>query len=82
MTKRGVLVQGQLRSHKLFAKSIEKYIEVVDAAKIYSTSAWNGPAEVKKYHQRDSCSIVPNVRVKLGWGFEECWNEGDPQVCT
>lgn len=47
MTKRGVPVKGQLRSHKMFAKSIEKYISVVDAAKIYSTSAWNGPAEVK-----------------------------------
>lgn len=47
MTKRGVPVKGQLRSHKMFAKSLEKYISVVDAAKIYSTSAWNGPAEVE-----------------------------------
>ncbi|KAG0585552.1 hypothetical protein KC19_2G020400 [Ceratodon purpureus] len=48
VTRRGVPVKGQLRSHKLFAKSLKKYIEMVDAAKIYSTSAWNGPAEVKK----------------------------------
>jgi len=47
VTKRGVPVKGQLRSHKMFAKSVEKYISVVDSAKIYSTSAWNGPAEVK-----------------------------------
>jgi hypothetical protein len=46
VTKRGVPVKGQLRSHKLFAKSIEKYISMVDLAKIYSTSAWNGPAEL------------------------------------
>lgn len=52
MTKRGVPVKGQLRSHKMFAKSLEKYISVVDAAKIYSTSAWNGPAEVKMNHQK------------------------------
>lgn len=45
-TKRGVPVKGQLRSHKLFAKSLEKYISLVDAAKIFTTSAWNGPAEL------------------------------------
>jgi hypothetical protein len=66
VTKRGVPVKGQLRSHKLFAKSIEEYISMVDLAKIYSTSAWNGPAEVKQILQRNACSFVwfPSVAVK------------------
>lgn len=38
--------KGQLRSHKMFAESAEKYMSMVDAAKIFSTSAWNGPAEL------------------------------------
>ncbi|CAM6081855.1 unnamed protein product [Calypogeia fissa] len=38
ITKRGVPVRGQLRSHKLFTKSIEKYCELADHVKIYSTS--------------------------------------------
>jgi len=45
-TKRGVPVKGQLRSHKMFAESAEKYLSMVDAAKVFSTSAWNGPAEL------------------------------------
>ena len=57
MTKRGVPVKAQLRSHKLFAKSIEKYISVVDAAKIYSTNAWNGPAEVKATVPSNKCFL-------------------------
>ena len=62
MTRRGVPVKGQLRSHKLFAKSLKKYIEMVDAAKIYSTSAWNGPAEVKK--------VIKNFLTLCS----KCWN--------
>ncbi|KAG0599065.1 hypothetical protein M758_12G124900 [Ceratodon purpureus] len=45
-TNRGVLLEFLLRSHKMFVKSLEKYISMVDAAKIFSTSAWNGPAEL------------------------------------
>ncbi|KAG0612607.1 hypothetical protein M758_6G041400 [Ceratodon purpureus] len=45
-TKRGVPVKGQLRSHKMFAQSAEKYMSMVDSAKIFSTTAWNGPAEL------------------------------------
>ncbi|KAJ7296361.1 hypothetical protein O6H91_Y128600 [Diphasiastrum complanatum] len=46
LTKRAVPVKGQLRSHKLFAESLEKYCELVDQVKIYSTSCIGGPAEL------------------------------------
>lgn len=47
-------MKGQLRSHKMFATSCEKYMSMVDAAKIFSTSAWNGPAEVMIIYKRSA----------------------------
>ncbi|BFI10918.1 hypothetical protein MPTK1_3g18830 [Marchantia polymorpha subsp. ruderalis] len=46
ITKRGVPVKGQLRSHKLFAASLEKYCDLVDHVKIFSTSQMGGPGEL------------------------------------
>ncbi|KAJ7545143.1 hypothetical protein O6H91_09G109100 [Diphasiastrum complanatum] len=40
-TKRSVPIEGQLRSHKMFASSLEKYCQLVDNVKMYSTS-WTG----------------------------------------
>ena len=57
-------MKGQLRSHKMFAKSAEKYMSLVDSAKIYSTSAWNGPAEVMNLTigNQDSAFCSDNIR--------------------
>ncbi|XP_024528801.1 uncharacterized protein LOC9631455 [Selaginella moellendorffii] len=46
ITKRAVPIKGQLRSHKLFAGSLEKYCELVDNAKIYTTNKVGEPAEL------------------------------------
>ncbi|KAG6557385.1 hypothetical protein Mapa_000654 [Marchantia paleacea] len=46
ITKRGVPVKGQLRSHKLFAASLEKYCDLVDHVKIFSTSQMGGPGQM------------------------------------
>ncbi|CAK9236682.1 unnamed protein product [Sphagnum troendelagicum] len=46
LTKRGVPVKGQLWSHKLFAKSLDKYITLMDSVKIYSTSNMYGHPEL------------------------------------
>ncbi|CAM6046406.1 unnamed protein product [Sphagnum compactum] len=49
LTKRGVPIKGQLRSHKLFAKSLDKYIDLVDHVRIYSTTEMYGPAQMIGY---------------------------------
>lgn len=57
-TKRAVPVKGQLKSHKMFSKSIDKYVSLVDTARIYSTSTWKGPAEVNVLSTDVTCLIV------------------------
>lgn len=47
LTKRGVPVDAQLRSHMLFARSIEEYCELVDQATVYSTNSVGNPPQVK-----------------------------------
>eukprot|EP00897_Mesotaenium_endlicherianum_P009991 jgi/Mesen1/901/ME001156S00135 len=43
LTRRGVPVGSQLRSHRLFATSIRYYCSIVDHATIYCTDAIGGP---------------------------------------
>jgi hypothetical protein len=49
LTKRAVPIKGQLRSHKLFAKSLDKYIDLVDHVRIYSTTEMYRPAQMIGY---------------------------------
>jgi hypothetical protein len=42
----------------MFSKSIDKYVSMVDTARIYSTSKWKGPAEVKVLSTDATCLIV------------------------
>ncbi|KAL3694085.1 hypothetical protein R1sor_007736 [Riccia sorocarpa] len=53
ITRRGVPVKGQLRSHKLFASSLVKYCELVDHVKIFSTSEMGGPGQLIAYKDGD-----------------------------
>jgi hypothetical protein len=62
LTKRAVPIKGQLRSHKLFAKSLDKYIDLVDHVRIYSTTEMYRPAQVHTHthtHTQKSLSLIP-----------------------
>lgn len=59
LTGRGVPIGGQLKSHKLFAKSLETYVDHVDHAKIFSTSAGTS-AEVGNETNTASCYAYPD----------------------
>ncbi len=58
LTKRGVPVKGQLWSHKLFAKSLDKYITLMDSVKIYSTSNMYGHPEVITFSLLDLMKLT------------------------
>eukprot|EP00850_Spirogloea_muscicola_P014422 SM000103S09514 [mRNA] locus=s103:396998:399000:+ [translate_table: standard] len=51
LTGRGVPVKGQLRSHSLFAASVEHYCSLVDHATIYSTDSIGGPPQLIAYKE-------------------------------
>jgi hypothetical protein len=61
LTKRAVPIKGQLRSHKLFAKSLDKYIDLVDHVRIYSTTEMYGPAQVHTHTQKSPSLIPPGL---------------------
>ncbi|CAI6002639.1 unnamed protein product [Closterium sp. NIES-64] len=54
LTKRGVPVHEQLRSHKLFASSVEAYCDLVDVATLYSTNHMGGPPQLIGYKEGTS----------------------------
>ncbi|CAI7757625.1 unnamed protein product [Closterium sp. NIES-54] len=51
---RGVPVHEQLRSHKLFASSVEAYCDLVDVATLYSTNHMGGPPQLIGYKEGTS----------------------------
>ncbi|CAK9197391.1 unnamed protein product, partial [Sphagnum troendelagicum] len=61
LTKRGVPIRGQLRSHKLFAKSLERYIEMVDHAKIFSTTEMYEPAQMIGYKDGQGNRLLVDI---------------------
>ncbi|CAI5490787.1 unnamed protein product [Closterium sp. Naga37s-1] len=75
LTKRGVPVHEQLRSHKLFASSVEAYCEsvriygiveaycdLVDVATLYSTIHMGGPPQVSQSDWLQGRHITPQER--------------------
>jgi hypothetical protein len=49
ITRRAVRVKSQLQSHKRFAAAFQRYSQLVDGAKLYSTSSL-GSAKVQHVH--------------------------------
>ncbi|KAL2633664.1 hypothetical protein R1flu_005143 [Riccia fluitans] len=74
ITKRGVPVKGQLRSHKLFAASLLKYCELVDHVKIFSTSEMGGPGQMIAYKDGNH-NLLTDAKLFPAVGHLERLNE-------
>ncbi|XP_057438582.1 calmodulin calcium-dependent NAD kinase-like isoform X2 [Lotus japonicus] len=58
MSRRGVRVKSQLKSHKRFAQAFMTYCNLVDNARLYCTNALEGPAKLIGWKERDRTLLV------------------------
>lgn len=75
MSRRGVRVKSQLKSHKRFAQAFMTYCNLVDNARLYCTNALEGPAKVQislflpysffKWQKRDTIHIFYRYKIKI-----------------
>lgn len=58
MVRRAVRVKSQLQSHKRFASAFSSYCQLVDNARLYSTSTVGGPPRLIGWKDRESRLLV------------------------